>query len=83
MKLTDIACRTAKPTEKNYKLRDGQGLYLLVMKAGGKSWRYDYKIRKHRAPVPERLLLLPTSFYRHLWVSGKSGNYAVPSSGRN
>lgn len=46
MKLTDLSCRTSKPTEKNYKLRDGQGLYLLVMKAGGKSWRYDYKLKR-------------------------------------
>ncbi|MEZ5918616.1 MAG: Arm DNA-binding domain-containing protein [Alphaproteobacteria bacterium] len=45
MQLTDLSCRTSKPTEKNYKLRDGQGLYLLVMKAGGKSWRYDYKLK--------------------------------------
>ncbi len=45
MKLTDLQCRQAKPKEKNYKLRDGKGLYLLVMKAGGKSWRYDYKIK--------------------------------------
>jgi len=47
MKLTDLQCKKAKPQEKNYKLRDGKGLYLLVMKAGGKSWRYDYKIKTH------------------------------------
>lgn len=46
IKLTDLSCRTSKPTEKNYKLRDGQGLYLLVMKTGGKSWRYDYKLKR-------------------------------------
>ena len=40
-----MACKNASPQNKNYKLRDGKGLYLLVMKAGGKSWRYDYKIK--------------------------------------
>jgi integrase len=44
--LTDIACKTAKPQSKNYKMRDGRGLYLFVMKAGGKSWRYDYKVKR-------------------------------------
>ncbi len=45
MKLKDLQCKQAKPDKKNYKLRDGKGLYLLVMKSGGKSWRYDYKVK--------------------------------------
>lgn len=45
MKLTDMACKGAKPESRDYKLRDGKGLYLLVMKAGGRSWRYDYKLK--------------------------------------
>ncbi|MBI1302046.1 MAG: tyrosine-type recombinase/integrase [Alphaproteobacteria bacterium] len=45
MKLSDLKCRNTKPSEKNMKLRDGKGLYLLVMKSGGKSWRYDYKLK--------------------------------------
>ena len=45
MHLTDITCKTAKPGAKNYKIRDGKGLYLLVMMSGGKSWRYDYKLK--------------------------------------
>lgn len=45
MKLTDMQCRKANPKSKNYKLGDGRGLYLLVMKSGGKSWRYDYKLK--------------------------------------
>ena len=45
MKLTDLQCKQPKPAGKNYKLRDGKGLYLLIMKAGGKSWRYDYKLK--------------------------------------
>lgn len=45
MKLTDIACKSAKPEARDYKIRDGKGLYLLVMKAGGKSWRFDFKLK--------------------------------------
>lgn len=44
--LTDVACRKSQPKARNYKLTDGRGLYLLVMKTGGKSWRYDYKIAR-------------------------------------
>ncbi|NCC51122.1 MAG: DUF4102 domain-containing protein [Spartobacteria bacterium] len=46
MKLTDLQCRNAKPQEKNYKIRDGKGLYLYVMQAGGRSWRYDFKLKR-------------------------------------
>lgn len=44
MKLTDAACRAAKPALKQYKLTDGAGLYLLVKPTGGKCWqmRYSY-----------------------------------------
>ncbi len=45
MALTNMTCSNAKPREKNYKIRDGKGLYLLVIKSGGKSWRYDYKMK--------------------------------------
>lgn len=45
MALTNFECSNAKPREKNYKIRDGKGLYLLVIKSGGKSWRYDYKLK--------------------------------------
>lgn len=42
--LTDTKIRTAKPTEKPYKLQDGQGLYLDVRPSGAKIWRYRYWI---------------------------------------
>lgn len=42
MKLTDIACKSAKPAEKNKKLADGGGLYLLVKPNGKKYWRLKY-----------------------------------------
>ncbi len=37
--LTDNACRTAKAREREYKLFDGDGLYLLVKPNGRKGWR--------------------------------------------
>ena len=43
MALTDTAIRAAKPKDRDYKLADGQGLYLLVTKAGGKLWRLKYR----------------------------------------
>ncbi|MCB9983727.1 MAG: DUF4102 domain-containing protein [Rhodospirillales bacterium] len=43
MKLTDIACKTAKPESKSYKLADGGGLYLEVTSKGSKLWRLKYR----------------------------------------
>lgn len=43
MALTDVKIKTAKPQEKDYKLSDDGGLYLLVTKAGGKLWRLKYR----------------------------------------
>lgn len=40
--LTDPKCEAARPREKEYKLFDGQGLYLLVKSSGVKSWRLKY-----------------------------------------
>jgi integrase len=48
MPLTDSAIRNAKPKEKNYKLADGGGLYLLVTTKGGKWWRLDYRFQGKR-----------------------------------
>ena len=33
----------AKPRDKDYKLTDGRGLYLLVTRAGGKHWKLKYR----------------------------------------
>lgn len=46
--LSDMQIRRAKPGEKNYKLTDGEGLYLVVTPAGGKLWRLDYTFSKKR-----------------------------------
>ena len=44
MALTDTAIRTAKAREKEYKLADSGGLYLLVTPAGGKLWRLKFRM---------------------------------------
>jgi len=43
MKLTDAKIRQTKPKDKDYKLSDGHGLYLLVKKNGSKYWRLKYR----------------------------------------
>ncbi|MBK67892.1 MAG: integrase [Rickettsiales bacterium] len=43
MKLSAIQVKSAKPKEKDYKLFDGEGLFLLVKKTGVKSWRLKYR----------------------------------------
>lgn len=35
--------QNARPKEAPYKLRDGNGLYLLVSPGGGKAWRHEYR----------------------------------------
>lgn len=45
--LTDTAIKKAIPKEKQYKLSDSKGLYLLVKKSG-KYWRMDYRFQKKR-----------------------------------
>jgi len=44
MPLTDVTVRTAKPRAKPYKLSDSGGLYVEVTPAGGKRWRWKYRI---------------------------------------
>lgn len=43
MPLTDVKVRNAKPGEKQIKLSDGDGMYLLVTPKGGKCWRLKYR----------------------------------------
>ncbi|MCC8470881.1 tyrosine-type recombinase/integrase [Xanthomonas phaseoli] len=43
MPLTDTAIRRAKPAATPQKLRDGNGLYLLLRPDGARWWRYDYR----------------------------------------
>lgn len=41
--LSDTKIKTSKTKDKDYKLADGGGLYLLVTKAGGKHWKLKYR----------------------------------------
>lgn len=43
MKLSATAVKNARTANKNVKLADGGGLYLLLHKNGSKYWRYDYR----------------------------------------
>ena len=42
-KLSDKAIKVAKPKTKQFKLSDGDGLYLVVTPKGSKWWRFDYR----------------------------------------
>lgn len=41
--LSETAIRNAKPRQKNYKLFDGDGLYIEIVPVGGKWWRFKYR----------------------------------------
>lgn len=43
MPLTELAVKQSKPREKDYKLTDAHGLFLLVTAKGSKYWRYKYR----------------------------------------
>lgn len=43
MALSDVTIRTAKPADKQYKLYDEGGLFLIVKPSGGKLWRLKYR----------------------------------------
>lgn len=43
MKLTDRACKNAKPKDDPYKMPDGHSMYLLVKPNGSKYWRMKYR----------------------------------------
>jgi integrase len=46
--LTDVTVRNVKPIDKDLRLNDGSGLYLLVKSNGAKWWRFDYAINGKR-----------------------------------
>lgn len=43
MALTDTKIRGLKPTDRDFKVSDEKGLFLLVKKTGGKYWRMKYR----------------------------------------
>ena len=48
MKLTATAAKQATPKDKQYKMADGNGLYLLVTPKGQKYWRHKYRLPARR-----------------------------------
>ncbi len=55
MMLTQAAIKAQRPTERQYKVSDSGGLYLLVTPKGGQYWRYKYRYQR-----VEKLLALGT-----------------------
>ena len=51
MPLTDTRLRALKPKAKPYKVADERGLYIEVTPAGGKHWRFRYRIGKAKLRV--------------------------------
>lgn len=43
--LTDAKVKAVRPTDRNWKLSDGGGLFLLVKPTGGKLWRWKYRLQ--------------------------------------
>lgn len=46
--LTDTTFRNAKPEDKDKRLNDGGGLYMLIKPNGAKWWRFDYTVKGKR-----------------------------------
>ncbi len=51
-RLTHIEVKNAKPEDKDYKISDGNNLYLYVMSSGSKIWRLNYSLDNKRRQVP-------------------------------
>ena len=49
--LNDTRIRSAKPGERDYKLTDFDGLYLLVCKNGSKLWRFAYRFDRKQKQI--------------------------------
>lgn len=48
MPLSELKVKNAKALDKDYKLSDERGMYLLVAKSGGKLWRFNYRFENKR-----------------------------------
>ena len=48
MTLVNSQIKQAKPLDTDYKMVDGEGMYLLVKRNGSKYWRMDYRFRGKR-----------------------------------
>ena len=63
--LNDTRIRNAKPGDRDYKLTDFDGLYLLVCKNGSKLWRFAYRFDGKQKQIALR--------YKSCATDGKSG----------
>lgn len=55
--LTQLVIKNAKGKDKTYRLYDRGGLYLEVSPAGGKYWRYKYRIQRFNGLKEKRLAI--------------------------
>jgi hypothetical protein len=46
--LTDAALKRLKPKEKDYKVSDRDGIYVIAKPTGGLTFRYDYRLNARR-----------------------------------
>ena len=53
--LTQLVIKNAKGKDKTYRLYDRGGLYLEVSPAGGKYWRYKYRVQRFNTLKEKRL----------------------------
>ncbi len=42
--ISELKIRASRPKERSYKVWDDRGLYMLVTPAGGRLWRFKYRI---------------------------------------
>ena len=85
--LTDRKIQNAKPTNKQFKLFDGKGLFLLIHPNGSKYFRWDYAYEGKRKTLALGFTLRPPS-NRHEKKDWKHISYFVKGttlwkSGRN
>lgn len=77
--LTAIKVRQSKPSDKSYKLYDGQGLYLHVQPSGLKTWRFEYAVDTRKTSIsigrfPEMTLEQARRKRRELQAGIDNGN---------
>jgi len=49
--LTNIQVKNAKPRDKDYKMSDGNNLFLYLTTAGSKIWRVNYSFDNNRRQI--------------------------------
>ncbi len=73
MKLTDKACKNAKPEEKSYKRFDGGGLFLEIMPNGSKLWRQKYYYLGKKTRIAPNVMDKTFGSLRHYGVEWLMG----------